>query len=253
MTGILFDRGRPRDLLSALWVAVALFCSGASALVNEVVWQRSLTRFLGGSETTSSMLVVLVFMFGLGAGSIVTARRAKRLVNPLRAFAVVEGVLAVLNTGVCLLLRSDLTDAIYRFQVVAAASGIPISLLFALSTGVILLAPCVVMGATMPLASEICQRSLRLQNPRVLGLVFFCNTFGSVAGAVAASFYMIPRFGYTASIAPAIAMNLVAALALLALDCNSHARRGGRRWKRPASFCRPPALRLSSIGLTAAN
>ena len=53
----------------------ALFCSGGAGLVNEVVWQLALKRFLGGSESVSSMIVVVVFMLGLGAGSILMGRR----------------------------------------------------------------------------------------------------------------------------------------------------------------------------------
>jgi hypothetical protein len=51
-----------------------LFLSGAGGLVNQVVWQRALKIFLGGSETISSMIVVLVFLGGLGIGSVVSSK-----------------------------------------------------------------------------------------------------------------------------------------------------------------------------------
>ena len=207
-----------RSLLpAALVVALALLCSGGAALVNQIAWQGSLKRFLGGSETLSSMLVVLVFMAGLGIGSIVAARRATGLRNPLHAFATVEMMLALVNTGVCLALRSELTPSIYGFQMLAASAGLPLSLLFVSTAGLMMLAPCLLMGATIPLASETCQRRLRLTNPKVLGQLFFINTVGSVVGAAVASFYCIPRLGFTLTLTLGIALNLIAAAVLVAL------------------------------------
>src|SRR5262245_44602600 len=46
-------------LFAVLAMATALFASGAAGLVNQVVWQRALRVFLGGSETICSMIVVL--------------------------------------------------------------------------------------------------------------------------------------------------------------------------------------------------
>ena len=54
----------------------ALFASGVAGVVNQVVWQRALKIFLGGSETLSSMVVVLVFMLGLGLGAALLAEIA---------------------------------------------------------------------------------------------------------------------------------------------------------------------------------
>ncbi len=211
------ERQGGSPVAGALVMALALLFSGAAALVNQVAWQGSLKRFLAGSETISSMLVVLIFMAGLGAGSIVAARYAARLSNPLGALALVEGLLALVNLGVCLALRSDLTDSIYSLQLLAASSGVPYVSIFAATAGLILLVPCLLMGATIPLAGETCQRWLGLTNPRVLGLLFFVNTLGSVAGAAAASFYWIPRLGFTLTLGLGIGFNAVAAAALVAL------------------------------------
>ena len=195
----------------------ALFCSGGAGLVNEVVWQRALKRFLGGSESVSSMIVVVVFMLGLGAGSVLMGRRAQRIRNPLRVFAIVEGLLALMSALVCLILRSDLTESIYQAQLVAVSLNVPLPLVFGLSAAVILLAPCLLMGATMPLATESFQRSLGFQDPRILGRLFFINTLGGVAGAITASFYLIPWLGFTLTMVLSVAMNTSAGLLLIGL------------------------------------
>ena len=57
----------------------SLFASGLASLVNQVVWQRALKIFLGGSEALSSMVVVFVFILGLGLGSMYMGARASSL------------------------------------------------------------------------------------------------------------------------------------------------------------------------------
>ena len=190
--------------LALLLVGCALFSSGAAGLCNQVIWQRTLKVFLGGSETISSMIVVLVFMAGLGVGSIYMGRRAVTIKDPLRTFMVVEASLFVVNLAVCMVLRSDLGDSIFALQSLAMNLGIPLALLYAISAALVLIIPCLLMGATIPLAAEVCQRRLGLENPRVLGLLFFMNTFGSVAGAVLASGYMISHWGQTTSLEAAV-------------------------------------------------
>ena len=83
------------------------------------------------------MIVVVVFMLGLGAGSILMGRRAQRIRNPLAAFAIVEGLLAVVSALVCLVLRSDLTESIYHAQLVAVSLNVPLPLVFGLSAALI--------------------------------------------------------------------------------------------------------------------
>ncbi len=87
-----------------------------AGIVNQVVWQRGLKVFLGGSETWSSMTVVLVFLLGLGAGSALAAGWASRRKNPLRALAGLELLLVLVNSLVAVLLAVDLTETVYAVQ-----------------------------------------------------------------------------------------------------------------------------------------
>ena len=73
------------------------------------------------------------------------------------------------------------------------------------------------MGATMPLATESFQRSLGFQNPRILGRLFFINTLGGVAGAIAASFYLVPWLGFTLTMVLSVALNTSAGLLMIGL------------------------------------
>ncbi len=211
------DRALPHPAVIVSLMAVALLASGAAGLLNEVFWQRSLKRFLGGSESISSTIVVLVFIGGLGVGAMQMGRYTRRIVDPLRAFLLVEAFLAVVNLCVCWILASGISQSVFAFQRAAVALGVPLGMLYAVTAVLILALPCLLMGATMPLASEVLQRRLGLRDARVIGLLFFINTVGSVVGCVVGSAWLMPRVGIAKSLIIAVGLNLFAGLALWVL------------------------------------
>src|SRR6185503_13292120 len=71
-------------------VPVLFFCSGATALVYEVVWSKYLTLMLG-STVQAQTVVLAVFMGGLALGNRLFGRRSGALRWPLRAYGWVEG------------------------------------------------------------------------------------------------------------------------------------------------------------------
>ena len=178
------DSGIDRRGLGGVTVAIllgaALLQSGASGLMNQVVWQSALRVYLGGSESICSMIVVLVFLGGLGIGSIWMGERATRLGNPLKAFAILESLLGLVNLGVCGLLTVNMSQSVFGLHRIAVSMGLPLTLLYAMCAVLVLGLPCLLMGMTLPLAAEACQRSLGVRSVRLLGLLFFINTVGSV-------------------------------------------------------------------------
>jgi len=185
-----------------------------AGIVNQVVWQRGLKVFLGGSETWSSMTVVLVFLLGLGAGSALAAGWAARLKNPMRALAGLEVALVLVNALVAVLLALELTGTVYAVQRVAVAAGVPLRALYAVGAALVLLPPTLLMGATMPVASEAAQRQLGATDRRLVPALFFINTLGAAGGALAASLWLLPWHGQAAALGGAVALNLLAALIL---------------------------------------
>jgi spermidine synthase len=218
-----------------------LFLSGTASIINQVVWQRGLKVFLGGSESISSMVVVLVFMLGLGLGAAATGARARRLVNPLRVFGWVELALCVVNASIAFLLSLDLSESIYGVQRLAVATGIPLRAVYAVGALLLLLPPTVLMGATLPVASEGCQRQLGATHTRLITLLFFLNTLGAVLGAFGSSFVLLPYFGQQVSLLGAAGFNLVAGGLLmwlsrdreLAVDAAAERARPARHGWRP--------------------
>jgi len=202
---------------AVLLLATALFGSGAAGLVNQVVWQRSLKVFLGGSETICSTVVVLVFMAGLGAGSWWSGRRTAIVNNPLRTFATLELLLGCANLGVWAVLTADVSDSVFAMQRLAMDLGIPLLLMYATGATLVLAGPCFLMGATIPLAAHVCQTNLGLRQPRLLAWLFVINTTGSVVGAVVSSGTMIPKLGLSISMVIAAILNLAASAVLFTL------------------------------------
>jgi spermidine synthase len=195
------------------WVGlmVGLVLSGTAGIVNQVLWQRALKIFLGGSETLSAMVVVLVFLLGLGAGAAIAGRIVPRLANPLRALALVELGLALANAAVMWLLGLDITESVYAMQRLALSSGVPLRGVYALCAALLLAVPTLLMGATLPLASEGCQRQLGAGSSRLVPVLFFVNTVGAAVGAWYSSALLLPWIGQRASLLVAVACNVTAA------------------------------------------
>jgi spermidine synthase len=191
---------------------LALFGSGVASIINQVIWQRALKIYLAGSEAVSAMIVVLVFMLGLGLGSEIMGRRAKTIANPLKAFAAIELLLCLLNLGICFLLSLDLRESIYALQRLVVSLGIPLKALYAITAAVLLSVPCILMGMTVPVASEGCQRQLGVTDNRFLSLLFFLNTVGALVGAILSGFVILPLLGQQAGLLVAVSMNAGASL-----------------------------------------
>jgi predicted membrane-bound spermidine synthase len=83
-------------------VYAIFFVSGLASLVCEVVWFKQLQPLLG-SSTLSVSVVVACFFGGLALGSWLGGRWVDRR-RPLRAYALLEGVLGFVSAGVALLL-----------------------------------------------------------------------------------------------------------------------------------------------------
>ena len=130
-------------------VLALFFCSGAAALVYEVVWSKFLAQMLG-STVQAQTVVLAVFMGGLALGNRLMGRRADALRRPLRAYGWVE-----VGVGLYAFFFSSLyqaADAVF-IGVGSRLDGQG-ALLLALkgSLGVaLLLGPTVLMGGTLPL------------------------------------------------------------------------------------------------------
>ena len=182
-----------------------VFClSGFAALLYQVIWQRLLVIF-SGADVFSITVIVAAFMAGLGVGSLAGGYLADRL-GPRRnlyAFACAELAIGLFG----LISKPLYYDVLYqRYPHLAASHTVAALVLFAT-----LLLPTFMMGVSLPLLARALADTLRT-TPRVIGLLYGCNTLRAAAGAMSAPWILIPRFGLEQSLWIAAATNGLCAL-----------------------------------------
>ena len=197
-----------------LLVAVLFFCSGASALVYQVLWLRKLGLVFGVTVYAAST-VWASFMFGLAVGSLFAGRVADRLRRPLVWFGAAEALIGIsaVATPFALAGLQGLYASVYPSLPKSMAAITFARFLMAL---LVLVVPTVLMGATLPLivkssysrASDLGQR---------MGLLYATNTVGAIAGTLFSGLYLIPTHGIQTAFVVAASVNLsIAAIAIVA-------------------------------------
>ena len=217
----------PRGVL--LVICTCFFLSGAAGLVYEVIWMRMLGLVFG--HTVFAVTTVLAaFMTGLALGAFLFGRAIDRLGRPLRIYALLEGGIGI----ACLLVPFLLAQAQTLYLMLYRLVGFSF---FALTCGqfvvvfLILLVPTTLMGASLPVVATFFVSRMEDLGRRV-GDLYALNTFGAVAGAAAAGFFLVPTIGIRATTFLAASVNLaIAALTLMA-----------DRWpRRPHDVRTPPS------------
>ncbi|HEX2888441.1 fused MFS/spermidine synthase [Vineibacter terrae] len=188
-------------------LALLLFLSGAGALVYQVLWIKQLSLVVG-VDVHAVTAGVGAFFAGLALGGFVLGRWADRVARPLFFYALLEVGVAVLGVATTL----GLAHAAPLFATLEAHGGLLAWVPLLALVGV---APFL-MGGTLP----VLVRALRLQAGQVGaggGRLYAANTAGAIAGALLASFLLIPALGVQGSAYAAAAANLLAAVGAVAL------------------------------------
>ena len=194
---------------------LCFFLSGAAALVYEVVWMRMLTQIFG-STAYAVATVLAAFMAGLALGSYVFGRLAERRKNLLRLYGVLE-----LGVGVYGFAAPSLfygARGIYAplFWLYELSPGVFNVVLFVLAF-LLLAIPTFLMGATLPVLSQVFVRSRSHLGQRV-GDLYATNTLGAVIGCALAGYYLIPQLGLSSTVYSAAVGNIVIAVIVIILS-----------------------------------
>ena len=182
--------------------SAALACfllSGFAGLVYEIVWVRILGQIFGNT-TLAIATVLAAFMAGLALGSYAFGRLGGRLSNDLLAYGVLEGLIGLY--GLLILPLFGVVQRVYfaAYPALEASPFLSSLVLFGLSFG-LLVAPTVLMGATLPLLSRFFVSRMDHLGGRV-GDLYAVNTLGAVAGCALAGYVMIPELGLRAAVRP---------------------------------------------------
>jgi spermidine synthase len=207
-------------------ILTLFFLSGFSGLIYEVVWLRMLVRAFG-STTFATSTILAVFMFGLAAGAWLGGRRSKSTPVPLRAYAIIELLLAVaaaLATWAC----GYLPNLVATLLSGQDAASVLVIVVRATLCFVLLIVPTLLMGASLPLLAQQFSQTRHRGWDRA-ALLYGVNTVGAVVGVVYAGFLAIGALGETGTAAIAVAINVAVGLMALAF-----ARRASATAARPA-------------------
>jgi len=199
---------------------ILFFASGAAGLVYQVVWLRELTLIFGATAYATSA-VLSTFMGGLALGSFWAGRRADRWQDPpLRTYGKLEIGITLYAAAIPWLLAhtSPLLEVAWRlggerhFALFGLVKFIAIAFLILPAT--------TLMGATLPVLAQVAAQTGRSVGAGV-GSLYAANTFGAVAGTVAAGFVALPALGMKRTLLANLALN--AAVGIVAWSA------GGRR------------------------
>ncbi|MFN3408494.1 MAG: fused MFS/spermidine synthase [Limisphaerales bacterium] len=195
------------------WAILGLFfCSGATALVYEVVWSKFLAQMFG-STIYAQTVVLAVFMGGLALGNKLFGRWADGLRRPVQAYGWLElaiGLYALafpaLDRGADGLFVALGTGWVERPVLLTTLKGV-------LAAG-LLLGPTILMGGTLPLLAAWLQKH-SADAGRGSARFYSVNSLGAVTGSGLAGFFLVQHFGMVATLQIAAAVNILIALAAL--------------------------------------
>lgn len=166
--------------------------SGATALVYQVAWARSLSLIFGASFEAVS-IVLAAFMGGLAAGGFAFGRFGARLGRPLLVYGTLEIGVAFFALALPALLQ--LVDTAYLSLAldIEGTSATLNAARTAMAFSVLLL-PTFCMGGTLPILVSFLVRQEGELGERLAGL-YAINTIGAVIGALMAGFVLLPLVG----------------------------------------------------------
>jgi predicted membrane-bound spermidine synthase len=202
-------------------ILVLFFCSGATALVYEVIWSKYLA-LLFGSTIQAQTVVLAVFMGGLALGNRIFGRFADRAQNSLGIYGRLEIAVGIYAFLFSLLYHA--ADAIFASvgSGLLDRSGLLLLLKGALSVA-LLIGPTIAMGGTFPILAGWLQKST-LDAGRRSALFYSINSLGAVCGAGAAGFWLVERFGLRATMDMSAAVNLIIGLAAIVIGTTNLAQ-----------------------------
>jgi len=187
----------------------AIFLSGFSALIYQLIWVRLLGLVFGVSSFAVAT-VVAVFLLGLGLGSYFFGKWSERTEDPLRIYMYVEVGIAVASLASYVII--DLLP-VYRYVYEFAYNNLDfysMSIVRLLLSILVLLPPTFLIGGTLPLISKYF-----LTASTTLGSgfsrIYYLNTLGAFAGALLTGFVLVKYLGVTATLMIAVAGNLLVA------------------------------------------
>ncbi len=212
----------PRGVVRlVLWVFAL---EGFTSLAYEVVWTRILSASFIVVTVYAYGLVVATVIAGLAIGSTLVGRIVDTRRDVLKWLAGIE--IGIGLSAALLLPLFKTAEAVAATSWVSAHGWLRWTLAVTVALGGLMLIPTTLMGATFPLVSRSYAANFRELGRRI-GLLGCLDTVGSIAGAFAGGFVLIPLLGMHRSVMFVASINVaLGALVILAHPHLAKARRG---------------------------
>lgn len=196
----------PVPVRTWIWI-IAYGAAGFASLTLQVAWSR-LVGLTIGSTHHGFTVTLFTFIAGLGLGGLA----AKPLVGTKRDPHAVAFWLAAL-IAVSSLGTLSVLGVLPAWSLRWA--DLPLETRRMLELGLVwatIIIPTLAMGALLPVVSRILSERVH-HSGRSLGLAYATNTWGNIAGAFVAGFYLVPTFGMQATLSVAAFIGVAVALA----------------------------------------
>ncbi len=181
--------------------------SGFAGLVYQAIWSHYLGLILGHAAYAQT-LVLAIFMGGMAAGAWLVSARGGRWTGLIRSYAIVELIIGVTALAFHPLFVAYMD--VSQNTILPAMQNESTIRLWQWGSAALLIAPqSVLLGMTFPLMSGGYLRVAPYQDGEILGGLYFTNSIGAAAGALAATFLLLPWIGMPGAIAVAGVINLL--------------------------------------------
>ena len=190
-------------------VSLLLFGSGLCALVYQTVWLREF-RLIFGASTAATAAVLGIFMGGIGTGSVLLGRWSEKAKSPLKMYSNLEFGIAIATAATPFLVT--LVRWFYGILGGSLALGpIPSTCVRLVLSAVVLAAPTLLMGGTLPAAARSVVGAGDAGR-RGLAWLYGTNTLGAVTGVVLATFFALETLGNRQTLWLTCVLNLIVAV-----------------------------------------
>jgi spermidine synthase len=196
-----------------LYVVLLVFAlEGFTSLAYEVVWTRILAATSIMVTVYAYSLVAATFIAGLATGSYLVRRWADRGKDLLGLLGGIEIGIGLAAAGLLPLFKAS--EGLFAWASSHVHGWAGWTAATAAWMGALMLVPTTLMGATFPLVSRVYTVNFRELGRRI-GLVGFLDTVGSIFGAFAGGFVLIPLLGMQGSVLTIAGVNVALGLAVV--------------------------------------
>jgi predicted membrane-bound spermidine synthase len=190
--------------------------SGFAGLIYQSVWSHYLGLSLGHAAYAQT-LVLAIFMGGMALGAWLVSRYGSGWRRLILAYAVVEIVIGLAGLAFHPLFVGY--TGLSQGTVYPALDSVAAVRAWQWGSAALLIAPqSILLGMTFPLMSGGYLRLAPRADGEILGGLYFTNSIGAAAGALAATFLLLPWVGMPGAVAIAGGVNLGVGLVAWAIS-----------------------------------